>query len=325
MEAEVLRPGADTGDRMVAKFTCADGLVVHAIGLPQAWPSSLGPTWSYVLEADKLTLVDTGGPGSIGELEAGLEWLGYPLSAVERVILTHGHMDHDGNCLTVVQKSGAQLWAHEVYGSLLRADRWEREMEWRRDISGFEAFENTEVVGRIKEHHHRSQHLSVDVTVTDGFTADGLTFYHTPGHSPDELCIQFDQFMFSGDHVLSMGMPGMHGQAHNNLAIDRADEQVAYLYNTTHPAVLRLIQVTVEAALRARIAVSVCGEMAGDPRYTALLLGLGVRELSMAAPSLPRVKQRILGLDLAEAIKRARLLALLPFTPDHIRATGWHG
>ena len=66
------------------------------------------------------------------------------------------------------------------------------------------------------------------------------------------------------------------------LAIDRSDEQVAYLYNPLHPAVLRLIQFAVEAALRARKPVCLCGEMAGDPRYTALLLGLGIRDLSMA-------------------------------------------
>ncbi len=61
------------------------------------------------------------------------------------------------------------------------------------------------------------------------------------------------------------------------LAIDRGDEQVAHLYNPLHPAVLRLIQFAVEAALRARWPVSLCGEMAGDPRFTALLLGLGIR------------------------------------------------
>ena len=90
------------------------------------------------------------------------------------------------------------------------------------------------------------------------------------------------------------------------LAIDRADERVAYLYNPLHPAVLRLIQSTVDAALRARIPVSICGEVAGDPRYTALLLGLGVRELSMAAPSLSRVKQRVRALDIAAASLHAR-------------------
>jgi phosphotransferase system enzyme I (PtsI) len=89
------------------------------------------------------------------------------------------------------------------------------------------------------------------------------------------------------------------------LAVDRGDEQVARLYDPLHPAVLRLIQFTVEAARRADIPVNLCGEMAGDPRYTALLLGLGLRDLSMSAPSLARVKHRILSLNLTEAIKRA--------------------
>ena len=56
---------------------------------------------------------------------------------------------------------------------------------------------------------------------------------------------------------------------------------------------LRLIQFAVEAALRARKPVCLCGEMAGDPRYTALLLGFGITELSMAPRNIPRVKQRI--------------------------------
>jgi phosphotransferase system enzyme I (PtsI) len=92
------------------------------------------------------------------------------------------------------------------------------------------------------------------------------------------------------------------------LAIDRSEEQVAHLYNTLHPAVLRLIQFTAEAAFRARIPISICGEIAGDPRYTALLLGLGVRELSMAWPALPRVKQRIRSIDLLAATRRARMI-----------------
>jgi phosphotransferase system enzyme I (PtsI) len=92
------------------------------------------------------------------------------------------------------------------------------------------------------------------------------------------------------------------------LAIDRSDEQVAHLYNPLHPAVLRLIQFSVEAALRARIPVSVCGEMAGDPRFTPLLLGLGIRDLSMAPVHLPRVKQRLRSLDIDSATRRARTI-----------------
>ena len=92
------------------------------------------------------------------------------------------------------------------------------------------------------------------------------------------------------------------------LAIDRGDEQVAHLYDPLHPAVLRLIQFSTEAALRARIPVSVCGEIAGDPRYAALLLGFGIRELSMSPASLLMVKRRIRSLDLVEATRRARVI-----------------
>jgi phosphotransferase system enzyme I (PtsI) len=92
------------------------------------------------------------------------------------------------------------------------------------------------------------------------------------------------------------------------LAIDRGDEQVAHLYNPLHPAVLRLIQFAVEAALRARIPVSLCGEMAGDPRYTALLLGLGIRDLSMAPAKIGLVKRRIRTLDMVAAGRRARAI-----------------
>ena len=77
------------------------------------------------------------------------------------------------------------------------------------------------------------------------------------------------------------------------LAIDRADEQVASRYDGMHPAVLRLIHFTAEAGRRGNVPVSVCGEVAGDPRYTGLLVGMGITELSMAPGSLPLVKDHI--------------------------------
>jgi len=89
------------------------------------------------------------------------------------------------------------------------------------------------------------------------------------------------------------------------LAIDRTDESVAHLYDPFHPAVLRLIHFATGAAQAASIPVSVCGEMAGDPRATALLVGLGLRELSMASFALPAVKQRVLKTDVAAATQLA--------------------
>ena len=77
------------------------------------------------------------------------------------------------------------------------------------------------------------------------------------------------------------------------LAVDRAESDVADLYDPLHPAMLRLIQFTAEAASRHKISVSVCGEMAANPAMTPLLLGLGLRCFSMSASAVPRVKQAV--------------------------------
>jgi phosphotransferase system enzyme I (PtsI) len=84
------------------------------------------------------------------------------------------------------------------------------------------------------------------------------------------------------------------------LAIDRADEQVANLYDPLHPAVLMLLSHVIGSAEKAGVPVSMCGEMAGDPNFTRLLLGLGLRQFSMFPAQIPAVKQRIKQSDIAE-------------------------
>lgn len=81
------------------------------------------------------------------------------------------------------------------------------------------------------------------------------------------------------------------------LAIDRADESVAHLYDPWHPAVLELVRHTIEAGIACGKPVSVCGEMAGDPAFTATLLGMGLRSFSMHPAQLATVKQQILRAD----------------------------
>jgi phosphotransferase system enzyme I (PtsI) len=77
------------------------------------------------------------------------------------------------------------------------------------------------------------------------------------------------------------------------LAIDRVDDEVNYLYDPLHPAVLKLIKMIIDAGADAGIPVSMCGEMAGDPRYTRLLLGMGLSEFSMHHTALQEVKRVI--------------------------------
>jgi phosphotransferase system enzyme I (PtsI) len=81
------------------------------------------------------------------------------------------------------------------------------------------------------------------------------------------------------------------------LAIDRADETVAHLYNAWHPAVLQLVAQTIAQAASLKKDVSVCGEMAGDPAFTELLLGMGLRSFSMHPSQIVTVKERVLATD----------------------------
>jgi phosphotransferase system enzyme I (PtsI) len=84
------------------------------------------------------------------------------------------------------------------------------------------------------------------------------------------------------------------------LAVDRSDDAVSHLYDPLHPAVLKLLTMSIVAANKAGVPIAVCGEMAGEPRLTRLLLGLGLRNLSMHPAHLLTVKQRVLTTNVAE-------------------------
>jgi phosphoenolpyruvate-protein phosphotransferase (PTS system enzyme I) len=84
-------------------------------------------------------------------------------------------------------------------------------------------------------------------------------------------------------------------------AVDRLNEKIAHLYQPTHPAIVRLIKMTIDAAHRHQIWTGICGETAGDLSLVPLLLGLGVDELSVAAPLVPQIKYLIRHLKMTEA------------------------
>jgi phosphoenolpyruvate-protein kinase (PTS system EI component) len=119
----------------------------------------------------------------------------------------------------------------------------------------------------------------------------------TPGAalSADRLALEADFFAIGTNDLTA-----------HTLAADRSDTDVADLYDPTHPAVLRLVQFATEAALRMRMPVSVCGEMAGNPLMTPLLLGLGLRSFSMSASSVPRVKQAVRSAGIDDCARLAR-------------------
>jgi phosphotransferase system enzyme I (PtsI) len=133
--------------------------------------------------------------------------------------------------------------------------------------------------------------------------------------SLDEEGIAYDRNMALGGMVeipaaaLSLGMfvrkldflsIGTNDLIQYTLAIDRTDDAVAHLYDPLHPAVLQLVAMTIRSGAAAGKPVAVCGEMAGDPKLTRLLLGLGLRQFSMHPVQLLAIKQQVLRSSLGE-------------------------
>ncbi|HET6307964.1 MAG TPA: phosphoenolpyruvate--protein phosphotransferase [Rhodopila sp.] len=131
----------------------------------------------------------------------------------------------------------------------------------------------------------------------------------TPGAalSADALALEADFFSIGTNDLTAY-----------TLAVDRAESDVAELYDPIHPAVLRLIQFATEAALRLRKPVSICGELAAAPKLAPLLLGLGVRSLSMNAAAVPLVKHMIRSVHIDACVRFARRV-MEQADPEQIR------
>ena len=132
----------------------------------------------------------------------------------------------------------------------------------------------------------------------------------TPGAAlvADALALEADFFAI-----------GTNDLAMYALAVGRGDSEVAALYDPLHPAVLRLVQFAIEAARRVRMPVSVCGELAANPRLVPLLLGLGLRSFSMNASAVPRVKQAVRAATIDSCVRFARSV-MEQSDPERIQA-----
>lgn len=247
-----LRRGDSEGNRMVLKMTTDGGTVIHAIAVPQDWPSRTGPTWTYLFENEGLTLIDAGASGSYAALEDGIAQTGFTVGDIERVVVTHGHVDHDGAAGELAQEADAEIWAHEIYSHLLPFDPWDIQ---RRAVSPIQqemhrvTEENTHrddsVGSRLSEYGTRHEHYignrrsyEVKGNIQDGDRLGGLEFMHAPGHSPDEICATLDGVAFTGDHVLPEITPHPTTKAHysddikNSVPRAFQDEDSFYGLNT---------------------------------------------------------------------------------------------
>ncbi len=185
---------------------------IHSLPLPT--PFAVGDINAYLIESSPLTLVDTGVryPPGMEALENGLNGLGFRVEDLRQVIVTHAHLDHSGNSFDICRRSGATLYVHTLTPRRLHRDK-EEEIHARRflhecgvsqkTIDGmYEAFN----AGKIFEPQGDFPENTITVSHGDRIELDDLTLtvLHTPGHSPDHIClVDRDAGVgFTGDHLL---------------------------------------------------------------------------------------------------------------------------
>ncbi len=207
-ELDIIRAGESNGDRTILRIVPHQAPVIHAVSVPRAGFSYTGPTWAYVFENEGLTLIDSGEFGSFHELDEGLKQAGFRARDIQRVIITHGHEDHDGSVAELVDATGAEVWAHEIYYHLQKYDP--------RTIFRCSASPLQEEFARLSEVHDAfppqsdqrenyidaRKELTIDHPIHPGEQLGQMTLIHAPGHSPDELCMKLGDVVFTGDHVL---------------------------------------------------------------------------------------------------------------------------
>ncbi|MFZ5587154.1 MAG: MBL fold metallo-hydrolase [Thermodesulfobacteriota bacterium] len=210
--AEVLRTGDERGNGMLLRFRFPSGLTVYALPTPNEYGGEwdLGPTWNYLVEADRPFLVDAGRWGAGGMLVEALRQLSRPATEIDYVLLSHGHEDHDGGLAEVTGRTGAAVKAHRVYDLLARKYPDLAPQDHKREFPAkcWHCFmPESFYAPNCLVYHGESQARRVQA-IGDGRQplAAGLETLHAPGHSPDALAV------LAGGEVLLVGdnlLPGI--------------------------------------------------------------------------------------------------------------------
>ena len=212
--AKVLREGESNGDGWSLELNTAEGRTVFAVAVAQNnRRSRTGPTWSYVFENDGWTSIDLGTPGSYETLKKAYSTIGLSPKDISRVLISHGHSDHDGTVSEFMNDSDAELWAHQSYQPLKNYIPWE--INYRKGsvlqkelnriaeekIEPLKEEDNTRRK-TDKEYFENRKLTMVTKHLEDGDEFSDLKVMSTPGHSPDQICLILDDFIFTGDHIL---------------------------------------------------------------------------------------------------------------------------
>jgi glyoxylase-like metal-dependent hydrolase (beta-lactamase superfamily II) len=206
---EVIRQGDENGNGWIVRIPFRSGLEIVGMATKNFYGGDwdFGPTWNYVVLADKRFLLDSGRVGMGSKLLGMMESSGLPIRDLDFLVLSHGHEDHDGGLCDVAKNTGAPVKAHRIYESLIRYHPDKTPADARKDFPAScwhcfmpESFSNQHCL----EYHRGRNGLEID-TIGDGEgrLSEAIQTYHVPGHSPDALALLVgEEAILVGDTVL---------------------------------------------------------------------------------------------------------------------------
>ena len=207
--AKVLCKGDESGNDMIARFEFPSGLEIIGLATQNFYGGDwdFGPSWNYVVLADKAFLLDTGRVGVGPKLLGMMDCCGISSQDLDFIVVSHGHEDHDGALADLVSSTRAPVKAHRVYERLIRVHGDRAPVDVRKDFPAScwhcympESFSNRNCL----DYHRRRSRLEIE-TVGDGKEklCEAVQSCHVPGHSPDALAFLVgEEAVLVGDTVL---------------------------------------------------------------------------------------------------------------------------